>query len=292
MTDVLLHIGYRKAASTFIRAWFHFHPELKIQPVNGFDASDDSDGSLRYFVFSEAFLLFKGNDRPRNIENLQNFQREKCAELKALFPDAKILLITRAPEKCIYSEYSEYIKNGGFNTFDQMKNDPLAQEYFIGHYNYNFVIDLYQNTFGAENMVILPMELLEDQPEQFVLHIEQKLGITHHDFPYHKRNPSRTPRQLWAFRKISLFVWKSTAIFGKKRKVVFYLYMKYLEKESYSNKKLRIPIYLLSFFKKNEQEKMIIPADLLVKMKQNAEILKSCPLYENYLDRYCEVKTI
>lgn len=290
MAEILLHIGYRKAASTFIRAWFHFHPELKIQPLAAFDPAQPVDEGLRHLVFSEAFLLFKGYDKPRNIANLKAFQREQCAMLYSRFPGAHILLITREPEKTIHSEYSEYIKNGGFHTFDEMKHDPLAQEYFTGHYDFNFVIGLYRDTFGADRMTVLPMELLEDNPEQFVTHLEQRLGLTHFDFPYHKRNPSLTDAQLQAFRKISSLIWKCTWIFGKKgRKMVYYLYIRYLEKNSYSNRKLRLPIYLMTRRKSPAREERQIPPELLEKMKSNATILRTYPIYERYLDKYCDL---
>ncbi len=286
MQHNLIHIGYRKAASTFLRDWFYFHPALKLHSVDAIAELAHPKDGVEYFVYSEAFLLFKGNDRPRNIENLQKFQREKCLELKEKLIGAKILLITRAPEQCVFSEYSEYIKNGGFNSFNEMKNDVLAQEYFIGYYNLNFVIELYEQTFGKENMIVLPMEMLEEDPHQFVVHLEKSLKIEHFDFPYHKRNPSRSAKQLWAFRTISLFVWSSTAIFGKYRKGLYYLYVKYLEKESYKNKKLSIPISILSIFKSKPAEEMCVPETLLKQMKQNNTILKNHALFDKFSSKY------
>jgi hypothetical protein len=286
MQHNLIHIGYRKAASTFLRDWFYFHPALKLQSVDSIaELSHPTDG-FQYFVYSEAFLLFKANDRPRNIENLQKFQREKCEELKQKLNGSKILLITRAPEQCVFSEYSEFIKNGGFKSYNEMKDDALAQEYFIGYYNINFVIELYEQAFGKENMIVLPMELLEEDPHQFVVQLEKSLKIEHFDFQYHKRNPSRSPKQLWAFRKISLFVWRCTAIFGKYRKGLYYLYVKYLEKESYKNKKLSIPITILSVFKWKSVEEMHVPETLLKQMKQNNTILRNYPLFENFSNKY------
>lgn len=286
MQHNLIHIGYRKAASTFLRDWFYFHPALKLHSVDSIAKLSYPKEGLQYFVYSEAFLLFKGNDRPRNIENLQKFQREKCKELKQKLNGSKILLITRAPEQCVFSEYSEFIKNGGFKSFNEMKNDSLAQEYFIGYYNLNFIIELYEQAFGKENMIVLPMEILEEDPHQFLVLLEKYLKIEHFDFSYHKRNPSRSPKQLWAFRKISLFVWRCSAIFGKYSKGLYYLYVKYLEKESYKNKKLSIPINILSVFKWKSVERMRVPETLLAEMKQNNTILKNYPLFENFSDKY------
>lgn len=285
MKNKLIHIGYRKAASTFLRDWFFFHPSLHLQPY-----SQEPDlaevQSNDYLVFSEAFLLFRGNDRPRTIENLQQFQREKCRELKAKFPTAKILLIARSPEKSIVSEYSEYIKNGGMQTFDSMKNDPLHQAYFLGHYNYNFVIELYTNAFGKESVLVLPMELLQDRPTQFIKELETFLDVPHVEFAHHKRNSSRTPNQLWAFRMISLFVWRMTAVFGKKRKGIYYVYMRYLEKESYTNKKLAIPIKLLLLFKWKKEPVFEVPRALLIELKNQAQCLQTFPYFDSYSNEY------
>jgi hypothetical protein len=62
--------------------------------------------------------------------------------------------------------------------------------------------------------------------------------------------------------------------------------VKYLEKESYKNKKLSIPITILSVFKWKSVEEMHVPETLLKQMKQNNTILRNYPLFENFSNKY------
>lgn len=241
----------------------------------------------KYFVFSDAFLLFKGSAVKRTITNLKRYQSNTCAHLKQLFPSAKVLVITRSPETSIPSEYSEHIKNGGTLTFDELMSNAEAIEHFIGYYNYNFAINLYCNNFGKENVFVLPMEFLEEEPEQFIKTIEDKLGLSHHDFKYHKRNSSLPAYKLDALRKISRFVHSTTKLLGKKGEIIFGMYIMYMGKESYKNNKFSFLISLLSLFSKKNSEKIIAPEKLVNDIKANASVLKGYPCFENYIHKYC-----
>ena len=290
MPGILLHIGYRKAGSTFIRDWFNFHPQLKTGGINvnsEFCRYNYYENKPKYFVFSDAFLLFKGDTPPRTIKNLKKYQQDTCTLLKELFPAGKILLITRSPENCITSEYSEYVKNGGIKDFDELQTNPEAMEYFIGYYDYNFAINLYCNAFGKENVIVLPLELLEDTPDIFIKTIEHRLGLEHYDFSYNRRNPSLSANKLSALRKISSLVYQYTRIFGKKGELLYNRYVQYLGKESYNNNKFRLIISVMTLFKKQKKQKIKVPEELTNEMKSTASVLEEYPLFKKYLIKYC-----
>lgn len=290
MSNSLLHVGYRKAGSTFIRDWFYTHPELKMGGMNinsEFCRYDYYEKRPKYFVFTDAFLLFKGNSPSRSIANLKKYQRDTCLFLKELFPLGKVLLITRSPETSIPSEYSEHIKNGGTLTFQELITNPEAIEYFIGYYDYNYSINLYNQTFGKENIIVLPMELLESSPDVFITTIEDRLGLLHHEFAYNKRNPSLPANKLAALRKISMLVKRVSKLFGEYGNNILGSYISYLGKESYSNNKFPLLIGLVSLLSKQPTSNTIVPEDLVRKIKSNATVLKDYPEFQNYLAKYC-----
>ncbi len=291
MSGVLIHIGFRKAGSTFIRDWFNSHPQLKTGGINinaEFCRFESDNKWPEYFVLSGAFLLFKGDAPPRSIANLKKYQRETCVRLKELFPAAKILMITRSPETSITSEYSEYIKNGGTLTFNELTTNPEAIEYFIGYYDYNYTINLYCEAFGAENVIVLPFELLEDAPDFFIEKLEDQLGLERYNFPPHKRNPSIPYDKLMAFRRISIMIYKMAGMLGEKnKKYLTKKYTQYLERESYKNQKFSFVIKVISLFGKENTERIMPPAELINGIRKNADILKKFPLFEKYLIKYC-----
>lgn len=294
MTDILLHIGYRKAATTYMKDWFYFHPELRFNfgTFGGFSNTSDIckfnaiDEKIKYLVLSDSFTQYYGDSPEKSKKNIRKFQTDTCLLLKKLFPAAKILIITRAAETAMLSEYSEYVKLGGVFNQEELIHKNETIEYFDGFLDYDFLINMYCNTFGKDNLIILPYELLNDDPGLFINTLEENLGLNHYDYTYQKRNPSLPDKKLWAFQKISRFVYQITGLFGTKGANTFKKYQKRLEKKSYENNKFVFLIFLITLFSKAPPHKKVITEEFLIQFKRNASFVNDYPLFDPYISKY------
>ena len=166
----LVHIGFPRCGSTYLQHWFGRHSQLYFKDVTlgGFrDTLDICRSSvepmkpeLKYFVTScEGFSLpYYGVGR--NIVDLlegaysypthvQVLQANACLALADLFPGAKILIVTRGFKPLLISLYNQFVRMGYQKTLAEMSRDFVAS----GGADYSFVIDLYQSSFGKENII-------------------------------------------------------------------------------------------------------------------------------------------
>src|SRR5438067_12414696 len=134
MSKLLIHIGYPKAGSTFLQAWFGNHPQLKFRHggVMGFanvyqmaeQAATYSTSVFEYYVTSYECLsilplsvlghypVMQGTADPF-YPTTQEHQAQVCRLLKDLFPQSRILIVTRGFKAGCRSGYSEFVRQGG-----------------------------------------------------------------------------------------------------------------------------------------------------------------------------------
>ena len=177
----ILHIGFSKCASTFLRSIFRTHPDINLLPKS--------------FYFSP-FNIYKGDDHKSyknliseylnpektNIESDEHILlpdihpklKVRATTLKSLeqsFKDikreisnVKIFFVIRNHASLLLSRYSEYILNGGDCSFEEFfkqlvsSNDLNEGGFFQNYYYqiYNMLIDI----FGKENVIFLIQELI------------------------------------------------------------------------------------------------------------------------------------
>ena len=130
MTGHLIHIGFAKAGSTFLRSWFAQHPQLAYAPggVAGFrdvysmvQASASPGPQPLYRVTSAEALATPVADFGRDSFDYEAIQRNPmpdaqaraCDLLAHLFPTAHILIVTRGFRSMMLSTYSQYLRTGG-----------------------------------------------------------------------------------------------------------------------------------------------------------------------------------
>lgn len=81
--------------------------------------------------------------------------------LQALAPDAKILLSIREQYAILASVYMQYLKRAGTESPQQFFAEPPFKGYFhftARNFLYHRLIGLYQELFGAANVLALPLE--------------------------------------------------------------------------------------------------------------------------------------
>jgi hypothetical protein len=211
MVAHLIHIGYPKTGSKFLQRWFAEHPQIAFDPVgiggcrDVYDLVRQSaapDPEIRCRVTSFEGLAVPedraGRRRPEEEHKADapDFaaRQRACATLVGLFPCAHILLVTRGFRSILLSGYSEYLRAGGALDFDAYFRRPDAADLERGRcgWNYDALIGLYEAAFG-DGLIVLPYELLRDDPAAFTGELERRLGLGPAAPGPERLNPSLSP---------------------------------------------------------------------------------------------------
>lgn len=189
----VIHIGLHKAASTFIQRAAKACPRVGYvdfrqveglrrraydsalgRPVAGDGLAEDIQAfqgreggqSNRLFLTDERLHIWRG---PRMIAPDRDAGRQYQVlvrdGLKALCPQARIVLVTRAPDAWLTSMYRQDVKVGSPMTFAEWQD--ANHEFLTQAFAVDALIALYARAFGAENILVLPYELLRDDPLRF-----------------------------------------------------------------------------------------------------------------------------
>ena len=126
MTKAIIHIGYPKAASTWLKSNF-FPSSKRFRMVEENDIIDHiiKPNALTFNQdHSRIFIEKKYRDNIIISESMLSgslvmtgnnsvYTKEISNRLKSIFPDAQIIIILRNQPEIITSSYLEYIKKGG-----------------------------------------------------------------------------------------------------------------------------------------------------------------------------------
>jgi hypothetical protein len=138
-----------------------------------------------------------------DISKIKLDQKRVCDTLFSFFPTSKVLIITRGYKALISANYSQYIKEGGtYSVDDIQKFTFLLKELF----DYSFLIETYCEKFGKENVIILPFELLKENSSSFFQNIENSLQIPNFEYIAPVLNPSINLSEANVLRQKSLIV--------------------------------------------------------------------------------------
>lgn len=101
--------------------------------------------------------------------------------LAATFPEARVLVVIREQKGMISSVYKQYVRAGGAATFRQYVNAPRGRArmpvFRFEFFEYHRLISYYQSLFSPDNVLVLPHELLQAQPEAFLGRIGAFLDV-------------------------------------------------------------------------------------------------------------------
>ncbi len=200
----LIHVGYRKTATTWLQDVFLDNPDLGFASPWGAPSKE----ALERFVYpndldfsSEAVqkafqagleetaskglipvLSQEGLIGSHLSDGFQDGRGQQIAErIHSVFPQAKILITIREQASIILSEYRHYIKLGGTATISQFmgieKNENSGPIYRLENFEYHLPIKHYQELFGAENVLVIPFELLKQDKKLFGRKLLDFFGI-------------------------------------------------------------------------------------------------------------------
>lgn len=186
----LLHIGYHKTGTTWLQK--RLFPDAEA----GFSFVADPMAVLFNFFPVEPFSF-----RPEAARN--RFEREILGaesqglvpvisherlsgspyagghdsravadRLASVFPEARVLVAIREQKSVILSIYKQYVRWGGAASLEQFLDPPTGVNripvFRYGFYEYHHLIGYYKSIFGAENVLVLPYELLRASHEDFL----------------------------------------------------------------------------------------------------------------------------
>jgi hypothetical protein len=151
------------------------------------------------------------------IERIAERQAAVCDTLRTLYPGSRILIVTRGFRAMIYSGYSQYVRTGGALSLDEVCAAHVARcargERL--HLDFDYLIGLYSQAFGAENVIVLPYELLRDDRQRFLAVLEERLGVEHAEADIGRVNPSLSPEEMYWYPRISRALGAAAARAGR-----------------------------------------------------------------------------
>jgi hypothetical protein len=295
MIPHLIHIGYPKTGSNLVRKWFDQHPQIAFAKggIAGFSDVYDLgrpsvDRHARIRVTSAEGLATPHNGFGSDIAydlgepvSIQDRQTQICQRLGELFPNARILMVTRGFRSLMLSSYSQRIRMGGVEGFEDLF--APAQEQVSPEeqpWDYDFMLDVYEQVFGRGQVLVMPYELLRDDPAAFFGALEGSLDLDAHPVPADRINPALTGAELHWYPRISLAV--SKLPLGRLRSPIQRRYVKSLNAGRLHG--------LALLLQRLRPGRLLSEADLteamVVRVSGKAERLRDNPLYGPYLADY------
>ena len=212
----IVHIGYPKAASTFLQDYAAAHPQLSFRMVTMdplHDASlatlvppakqDASDRRVEFFTnekLAESVLLI-GDSRiwhqhkfsPGTWDIVAPHVRFDAAEsarrVKSGYGVGKALIIIRDQAEWLLSAYKYFLPNlpAGRRSFADFCDTPRGRIYLeAGHFDRT--IEAYFNVFGEKNVKVLRTDLLRNDPVEFAFEFCGFLGVDVRPIPNGRAN--------------------------------------------------------------------------------------------------------
>lgn len=291
MSRHLVHIGYPKAGSTFLQRWFEAHPQLAYREggIAGFHnvyaiAREGASGKPEpvYRVTSTEGLSIPTPDagntvvdfEQRRATDIRAAQLRVCKLLAELFPGAVVLIVTRGYRAMILSSYSQFVRSGGHLSLEDVL--ALTANDRVAPWDYDALITAYRETFGADNVIVMPYELLRDDTAEFTRVLANRLGIDTLEGKTARVNESLSASEMYWYPRLARLVMASRS----RRLHALYT------RASFTNR-LRHPIALLDKLRPGRViTDDVITDDVIEPFRGHAETLRDNPLYARYTREY------
>lgn len=198
---VLLHIGYHKTGSRWLRFLFFGNPQtgfgwvdktgpehpvrrlVRARPLE-FDAAAsraEFEPLLRKLVGAGlhpvvSFERFSGNPFSGGYDS-----KEIADRLVQVFPDARVLVVVREQRGMIVSTYKQYVREGGALPPSKFMRPPTSRSlrvpwFDLAHFEYHHLIGYYRHLFGPDAVLALPYEQFVADARSFVERIARFAG--------------------------------------------------------------------------------------------------------------------
>jgi hypothetical protein len=290
----LIHVGFPKCASTALQGWFDAHPGIAFaydrlagyESAVGFARRTAVTGSERDVVVTscEDFVIPLSDFRP-SVDVVEQ-RRRVCVRLRALFPDAVVLIVTRGFRGLLASTYAHYVRNGGTLGRSQLfgHNDEHDIEYGVEDYfDYDAVITLYERVFGPERVLVMPYELLRDDARAFAGELEDRL-----DIPRSGRCPARlniavSPAELNWYPRFTRLAYRAGAPLGRYGQRIVDRYLGALDRLAFRRVAEALARVTPAFMNRSQPD---LPSEVLDRCYPRARRLVARSAYAPYRAEY------
>jgi len=160
-------VGVGKCGTSWLYEFFKRHELLSLPTIKEPYLIDCSAQKREKMVNS----LYSGNGKKADFSNLYYWDTENPRKIKDYNPHAKIIITTRRPSHRIVSHFT-FLKR---NADRHAQQKSLAQylehgdlEHLVQRSDYPPIIDRYLASFGADNVLVLPLEQLKETPQRYV----------------------------------------------------------------------------------------------------------------------------
>jgi Sulfotransferase family len=193
MSAPLVHIGFPKAASTWLQAHLFSNPQLGLRsPFTenrvknalvrpdglDFDPAEARErfGSKLEEVSAQGLVPVLSAERLCGNHSSGGFDTREIAErLAAVLPDARVLIVIREQRAMLVSMYKQYVGRGGSASFHHFLKPrlnrmrlPLMDWRFLA---YDRIARCYGELFGLGKVSVVPFELLLRDPRDLAARI-------------------------------------------------------------------------------------------------------------------------
>ncbi len=220
-----LHIGYSKAASTWLQGLLRNEEDVFLVYKSDFFFPLNSGGYEKGLEYYSSFFKDAGNSKIK-IESHEHIilpfhhPQLKCAStnlevvetaakrIKNNLPGIKIILIIRNQADMLLSRYTQYILQGGKLSASEFLNRlAFENDNYLEYvdYRYSKVIRLLFDVFGEPNVLVLFQEELNRRPEKF---LDSLSRFFNHTFAYSpggmkRKNPAPSFRGVKLLRLVN-----------------------------------------------------------------------------------------
>lgn len=231
MTRAIVHIGYHKTATTWFQT--HFYPFVRNARYVPRTLVQDAFLEDTAFHFDPRRTLEKLAVKPDEKvilceEGLSGYihnggyagfySKEMAHRIKAVLPDADIVIFVRNQPSIIAASYQQYVKGGGTHS---VRRYLFAESYVQGarrelvkcprftfdHFEYAPLVARYQELFGKDRVHVFAYEAFRDEPQKFLSNYctRLKLDAGSKDLSGSTSNRSYGLPTMWVVRVLNLF---------------------------------------------------------------------------------------
>jgi hypothetical protein len=232
----IVHIGYHKTATTwFQRNVYPLATSHRWVPREATRQALLDPFGLSFDPAEARRKLTDPHDRRPVViceENLSGYLHngglhglmapEAARRIKAVWPDARIVMLIRCQPAVIAASYVQYVRGGG--TYGPrrylfpgryltgaFRHPYKAPRFALEQFEYDRLIGFYDALFGPANVTVLPYEELRRDPEAFLARMGRELGlvIDQAAVAHRRANRSFGPLTILVARLLGLFTARS-----------------------------------------------------------------------------------
>ncbi len=200
-TSPLIHIGYHKTGTTWLQNGLFQDEEAGFGKVDNrvsllqevlvlINALDFDVDHARGVVGPHVEAIAERGLHPViSAERLSGnphsggYDSKDIADrVAAVFPEARVLIVIREQRGIVLSSYKQYVRVGGVLPISAYLDPPRRERgripmFSFDHFRYHRLIGHYQRLFGEERVLVLPYELLRQDPLRFSTEILAFAGL-------------------------------------------------------------------------------------------------------------------